>query len=251
MRGKRSRSSSEICTCNWRPTRSPRSNSRRARKSCWTGWMRSRPAPARARTTRNSRPKKTNSIAKTRKPRPMSHRANEPLRRPSFLDQPSLRLLLFGGKGGVGKTTCACATALRLAGERRDESFLLVSTDPAHSVQDSLAGLCPPANLAVLELDAQQCLEEFRRENGNKLHAIAAAGTFLDDEDISRFLSLSLPGLDELMAFLKIVDWVENGTYASIVVDTAPSGHALRLLGMPRLIRKWLSVLDALLAKRR
>ena len=181
----------------------------------------------------------------------MNQTANAPLRRPSFLDNQSLRLLLFGGKGGVGKTTCASAAALCLAAERPDQSFLLVSTDPAHSVQDSLAGMLPPGNLAVLELDAQQCLEEFRRENGDKLHAIAAAGTFLDDEDISRFLSLSLPGLDELMAFLKIVNWVEKKTYASIVVDTAPSGHTLRLLAMPDLIRKWLSMLDALLAKRR
>jgi len=177
--------------------------------------------------------------------------AATPLRRPSFLDNTRLRLLLFGGKGGVGKTTCASATALRLAQERPGERFLLVSTDPAHSVQDSLAGMLPPANLTVLELDAQQCLEDFRRKNGDKLHAIAAAGTFLDDEDISRFLSLSLPGLDEVMAFLEIVDWVENRTYASIVVDTAPSGHTLRLLAMPGLIRKWLSMLDALLAKRR
>jgi arsenite/tail-anchored protein-transporting ATPase len=177
--------------------------------------------------------------------------ASKPNRRPTFLDSRSLRLLLFGGKGGVGKTTCASATALCLAAERPDQSFLLVSTDPAHSVQDSLAGMLPPANLAVLELDAQQCLEDFRRESGDKLHAIAAAGTFLDDEDISRFLSLSLPGLDELMAFLKIVDWVEKRAYASIVVDTAPSGHTLRLLAMPGLIRKWLSMLDALLAKRR
>jgi arsenite-transporting ATPase len=183
----------------------------------------------------------------------MNQAANpaEPLVRPSFLDNRSLRLLLFGGKGGVGKTTCASATALCLAEERPGQRFLLVSTDPAHSVEDSLAGMRPPANLTVLELDAQQCLEDFRRENGDKLHAIAAAGTFLDDEDISRFLSLSLPGLDELMAFLKIVDWVENRAYASIVVDTAPSGHTLRLLAMPGLIRKWLSMLDALLAKRR
>ena len=51
------------------------------------------------------------------------------------------------------------------------------------------------------------------------------------------------------MAFLEIVNWVENRTYSSIVVDTAPSGHTLRLLAMPGLIRKWLLMLDALLAK--
>ena len=171
--------------------------------------------------------------------------------RPSFLDNQSLQLLLFGGKGGVGKTTCAAAAALRVAAERTRESFLLVSTDPAHSLRDSLAGMAPTPNLTVLELDAEECLADFRAENGRKLHEIAAAGTFLDDDDISRFLNLSLPGLDELMAFLRIVDWVEGRRFASIVVDTAPSGHTLRLLAVPAMLRNWLSMLDTLLAKRR
>jgi arsenite-transporting ATPase len=171
--------------------------------------------------------------------------------RPSFFDNTSLQLLLFGGKGGVGKTTCATAAALRLAVERARDSFLLVSTDPAHSLHDSLAGMRPPANLTVQELNAQECLEVFRTENGQKLHDIAAAGTFLDDEDIDRFLNLSLPGLDELMAFLQIVDWVESRRYDCILVDTAPGGHTLRLLAMPALIGNWLSMLDSLLAKRR
>jgi arsenite/tail-anchored protein-transporting ATPase len=170
---------------------------------------------------------------------------------PAFLKDEGLRLLLFGGKGGVGKTTCAAAAALRLAARRPRERFLLVSADPAHSLQDSLAGTAPPPNLKVLELDAQQCLEAFRAAHGQKLQEIATAGTFLDDEDVRQFLSLSLPGLDELMAFLEISDWVESGQYACVVVDTAPSGHTLRLLEMPAQLRKWLAMLDALLAKRR
>ena len=170
---------------------------------------------------------------------------------PSFLGSSDLQLLLFGGKGGVGKTTCATAAALRLAALFPGRSFLLVSSDPAHSLQDSLAGAHLPLNLCVLELDAQACLTAFRAEHGPKLQRIAAAGTFLDDEDIQKFLSLSLPGLDELMAFLQISDWVEHRCHDCIVVDTAPSGHSLRLLAMPALLRKWLSVLDALLAKTR
>lgn len=170
---------------------------------------------------------------------------------PLFFDNPHLRVLLFGGKGGVGKTTCATAAALRLAASAPDRQFLLVSTDPAHSLQDCLAGGAPPGNLRVIELDAGEYLESFRARNGAFLREIASAGTFLDDEDIDRFLNLSLPGLDELMAFLEISSWAETGQYGCIVVDTAPSGHTLNLLAMPKVIRKWLLVLDTLLAKRR
>ena len=123
---------------------------------------------------------------------------------PSFFSKQGLQLLLFGGKGGVGKTTCATAAALRLSALAPDRSILLVSTDPAHSVRDSLGGYEPPGKLHVLELDAQQCLADFREKNGGMLREIAAAGTFLDDEDIDQFLCLSLPGLDELMALFEI-----------------------------------------------
>lgn len=170
---------------------------------------------------------------------------------PAFLRDRQLRLLLFGGKGGVGKTTCAAAAALQLAAHSADRSFLLVSVDPAHSLLDSLAGLSPPPNLNIQELDAQKCLDSFRERNGKTLERIAAAGTLLDDEDIHQLLSLSLPGLDELMAFLEVSGWVERRAYDCVIVDTAPSGHTLRLLAMPKLIRQWLEMLDALLAKRR
>jgi arsenite-transporting ATPase len=170
---------------------------------------------------------------------------------PAFFDRQGLLLLLFGGKGGVGKTTCATAAALRMSALAPNRSLLLVSTDPAHSLLDSLAGYAPPGNLQVLELDAQQYLATFRERNGPMLREIAAAGTFLDDDDINQFLSLSLPGLDELMAFFEISAWVEARRYDCIVVDTAPSGHTLRLLAMPELIGRWLGALEALLAKRR
>jgi len=170
---------------------------------------------------------------------------------PSFLDYRGLQLLIFGGKGGVGKTTCATAAALELAQRSPQSSFLLVSTDPAHSLADSLADLLPPDNLKVLELDAQEYLTTFKKTHNDKLREIAARGTFLDDDEISRFLDLSLPGLDELMAFLEISAWVENRSYDCIIVDTAPSGHTLRLLAMPEFLRKWLAMLETLLAKHR
>ncbi len=170
---------------------------------------------------------------------------------PRFLAPPGLQILIFGGKGGVGKTTCATAAALHLAAGSPQSSFLLVSTDPAHSLADSLAGLVPPRNLKVLELDPQEYLLDFKKKYSGKLREIASRGTFLDDEEINRFLDLSLPGLDELMAFLEISAWVEKRVYDCIVVDTAPSGHTLRLLTMPEFLRKWLAMLETLLAKHR
>jgi len=170
---------------------------------------------------------------------------------PGFLADVNIQLLLFGGKGGVGKTTASAATALELALRHPERSLLLVSTDPAHSLQDSFSGTKPPPNLKVLELDAQAYLHAFQEKNRQRLMEIASRGTFLDEEDINRFLELSLPGMDELMAFLEISRWVKEGTYDGIIMDTAPTGHTLRLMEMPDLIRKWLEALDALLAKHR
>jgi len=166
-------------------------------------------------------------------------------------DASHVRLLLFGGKGGVGKTTCATAAALHLSQSYPKASFLLVSTDPAHSLTDSIGGFSLPHNVKMIELDAQACLDTFKEKHNENLREIASRGTFLDDEDISQFLDLSLPGLDELMAFLEISRWAEECSYDCIVVDTAPTGHTLRLLAMPELILKWLEALDALLAKHR
>jgi len=170
---------------------------------------------------------------------------------PSFLADPALQLLLFGGKGGVGKTTCATATAFRLGRRRVGTSLLLVSTDPAHSLSDCLAGTNIPPNLTVLELDAQGCLARFKAKHQQKLHEIASRGTFLDEDDITQLMGLSLPGMDELIAFLEIDSLVRSEKYGCIVVDTAPTGHTLRLLAMPELMRTWLGALDALLAKHR
>jgi arsenite-transporting ATPase len=167
------------------------------------------------------------------------------------LDHRGLQLLIFGGKGGVGKTTCATATALRWAIKSPQSSFLLVSTDPAHSLADSLADLVPPENLEVRELDGRECLSKFKQKYYGKLREIASRGTFLDKEEINRFLELSLPGLDELVAFLEISTWVEKRSHDCLIVDTAPSGHTLRLLAMPEFLRRWLAMLETLLAKHR
>ncbi len=169
---------------------------------------------------------------------------------PPFLDN-TLRLLLFGGKGGVGKTTCATASALLLARSAPAKSFRLVSADPAHSLFDSLGGSSVPENLTVLELDAKERTDAFRAATQGRLHEIVAAGTFLDGLDIDQLLNLSLPGLDEMAVFLEISESLEHGACDCVIVDTAPSGHTLRLLTVTSNIRLWVEALDALLAKRR
>lgn len=176
-----------------------------------------------------------------------------PASRPEFLDGPNPpSLLIFGGKGGVGKTTCAAATALHLALLHPGERFLLMSTDPAHSVADCLRGDGGlPPNLDVCELDAPAEHERFMAQHGATLAEIGRRGTFLDGGDVDRFLRLSLPGLDELMALLSIATLAESRQYRTLIVDTAPTGHALRLLQMPELLRSWLGAMDAMLGKHR
>ena len=173
------------------------------------------------------------------------------LERAGFLTNPALRLILFGGKGGVGKTTCAAASASALAASRPHDTFLLISTDPAHSLRHCLRYTPLPANLEVRELDAAACLRDFQHAHRDILAEIATRGTFLDAEDSGRLLDLSLPGLDEVMGFLELAGQLEHGEYACVIVDTAPTGHTLRLLAMPELLKDWLRAVDALLAKER
>ncbi len=153
----------------------------------------------------------------------------------------------------MGKTTCAAATALHLAEAWPDRRFRLVSVDPAHSLGDCLAGDqdALPANLSVSELDAPACLADVMERHGRHLRQIALRGTFLDDEDVGRLLDLSVPGMDEVMGLDEMSRILGEEADLQLVVDTAPTGHALRLLALPGLAGRWLDALDALLAKHR
>jgi arsenite-transporting ATPase len=159
-------------------------------------------------------------------------------------------LVLFGGKGGVGKTTCAVAAALHSARAFPLDNFLLVSTDPAHCLRHCLAGE-PPANLQLLEVDAAASLARFKEDHGQMLREIALRGTPLSEEEVRQFFDLSLPGVDELMAFQEITARMEGGSFRTVLVDTAPMGHTLRLLGLFEVMRRWFGGLDAMLAKHR
>ena len=172
------------------------------------------------------------------------------------------RYLFFGGKGGVGKTTAASATALYLLNKLKpNDSILLFSTDPAHSLSDSLdvkignrlveVKQLRGARLFAYEMDASLALERFRAAHGKVLAEIAERGTLLDEEDIKELLSLSLPGLDEVMSLFELSELDREGKYAHIVIDTAPSGHTTRLLRLPEVFARMVKALDLMGDKHR
>ena len=173
------------------------------------------------------------------------------------------RYLFFGGKGGVGKTTAASATALFLLhNSKRNDSILLFSTDPAHSLSDSLdvkvgnrlvevKQLRGRGKLFAYEMDASLALERFRAAHGEVLAEIAERGTLLDEDDINQLLNLSLPGLDEVMSLFELSEVDRAGKYTHIVVDTAPSGHTSRLLRLPEVFERIVGTLDLMGEKHR
>ena len=193
----------------------------------------------------------------------------------------SPRFIFYGGKGGVGKTTCAAARAVAeaAAGAR----VLIVSTDPAHSLGDALGvrlsglprhvatrpragpGRTPGSaasrrprtgSLDAVELDAPRAFARWLKDHRRPLGEILEHGTWLDREDVDALLDLSMPGVDELMGMLEIARLAEGErrarasrslrSYDLVVVDTAPTGHTLRLLAAPETVAAVAGVLDGL-----
>ncbi len=150
------------------------------------------------------------------------------------------RLLLFGGKGGVGKTTTSTSTAVGLADSGL--KVLLVSSDPAHSTSDSLGVQLGPEPTPVdgveglwgLELDPEARISDHIPKLTESL------GPMLGGQDAELNASeMVLPGLDEAMAFDELLKHLENPDWDVIVFDTAPTGHTLRFLALPEIIEKW------------
>ncbi|HVT44758.1 MAG TPA: ArsA family ATPase [Thermoanaerobaculia bacterium] len=157
-----------------------------------------------------------------------------------------LSLLLFGGKGGVGKTTIASLAALLAAAKRRT---ILFSTDPASSLGDLFDTL--PAGLTLESLDADRLYGRFLELNLATLLELGDRGTYLDKEELRRFLQLSLPGVDELMAWMRIAELVEEDRERLVIVDTAPTGHTLRMLSSSAHIERFGEALESMQAKHR
>ncbi len=148
-----------------------------------------------------------------------------------------MRVILFTGKGGVGKTTVAAATAIRAA--RAGLRTLVMSTDPAHSLADSFEvaiGSQPTPivdDLWAQQVDAQDRLEDNWREIQDYfIQLMNWAGT----ETIQAEELTVIPGLDEIFALIDVKTHVEGGNYDMLVVDCAPTAETLRLLSLPEIM---------------
>ena len=160
------------------------------------------------------------------------------------------RILFFGGKGGVGKTTCAAAVAL--AASREGQRVLLVSTDPAHSTSDIFERrftreereILP--NLHGLEIDADfeagRYIAEVK-EQVAKMFSPAMVGAASRQID----LAAAMPGVGDVALFDRLTTIVaaRNSAYDLVVFDTAPTGHTVRLLQMPEMLSTWIEALTA------
>ena len=145
-----------------------------------------------------------------------------------------MRVLLFTGKGGVGKTSVAAATALRAA--NAGLRTLIMSTDPAHSLSDSFCVPLGPeptritGDLYAEQIDAQQRLEENWREIQSYLVSLMSWGGVgaVEAEELS-----VIPGLEEIFSLIDVKRHVDAGEHDVLVVDCAPTAETLRLLSLP------------------
>lgn len=172
----------------------------------------------------------------------------------SFLNG-SKKLLLIGGKGGVGKTTVSSSTALLLSQLYPGKKILLLSLDPAHSLADSLGQDVKGEPVKILknlwaqEVDSLTLYREFIEQNKNYFKTLASRGTYFDDKDMEGFFELSIPGMDEVMGILYLSKLLQEQIYDILVVDTAPTGHTLRLLSLPYVMSRWIEVFELMQEK--
>lgn len=162
--------------------------------------------------------------------------------------------IFVGGKGGVGKTSISSATALWLA--KNGNKTLIVSTDPAHSLSDSLEvpiGHYPreiKTNLYAVEIDPNEAMAQ-KQAALESQKSMADADKMMGLDMLSDQLDIvsSSPGADEAAAFEIFMSVMTSNEYDVVVFDTAPTGHTLRLLSFPDVMDSWVGKLMKAKAK--
>jgi arsenite-transporting ATPase len=151
------------------------------------------------------------------------------------------RLIVVTGKGGVGKTTTAAATAIACAA--KGHRTLVVSTDPAHSLADALdepAGPAPTSvgpRLDAMQIDSRRRLEE---QWGDLRSYVAEVLAWAGVEQLAAEELTVLPGLEEVLALTTLTDLCASGRHDVVVVDCAPTAETLRLLSLPDVLGWWM-----------
>lgn len=155
----------------------------------------------------------------------------------NFLQNPP-RFLFFTGKGGVGKTSIACATAIHLAAAAK--RVLLVSTDPASnvgqvfgiSIGNQITDIPAVANLSALEIDPQAAAQLYRNRIVDPVRGALPADVVRGiEEQLSGACTTEIAAFDEFTALL--IDSAQTASFDHIIFDTAPTGHTIRLLQLP------------------
>jgi len=174
---------------------------------------------------------------------------------PSFshlMGSESMKVVICGGKGGVGKTTTSSAVAMAMA--ESGHKVALISTDPAHSLGDAIAmdlsggslidcptvGLSSGGSLSVMEVDPSNALTQFKKviddlvgtgSSGSRDASASGIGSTL--RELGEVFDTLPAGTDEVVALAKVIGVIRNGGFDRVVLDTAPTGHTLRMLTTP------------------
>ena len=160
------------------------------------------------------------------------------------LDNEQKRLIMIGGKGGVGKTTCASAIALHFS--LKGKKTLIISSDPTPSLSDIFemavgdqeTPIKNAKNLYGIEISSEVVLKKWKDRFGPEIYEVLSSFASVD-YDFVDYIG-GAPGIEEEYMLNYILELVESGQYDLVVWDTAPAGHTLRLLHLPQIFLKHL-----------
>ena len=151
-----------------------------------------------------------------------------------------MRIILFTGKGGVGKTTTAAATALQCAS--KGQKTLVISTDPAHSLSDALGVTLAPEPVAIhenlwgQEFDVYYSMKKYW---GNMRQLMLTVFKWQGVKNVLAEELSAMPGMEEASAFLWLEKYYTEDFYDTIIIDSAPTGETLTLLTLPQVVKSW------------